>query len=191
MSKAREIVFKSSNRSNTHKDLLPAFSNEEINTILTKIQDSGEISTIMNVKEPFNQIFLPDQMINENTPQVCVTVAVKEIDRLSLMNKFSMDNIDKTIVELRQMASSINIIYTPYDIEYIEKTTLSKTKSLSWFKLRAGLITASNFKLVCTTTVERPELSTIIKICYPKKFTSRQTQYGLRNESVARQAYIE
>lgn len=194
MSKARDIVFKSSHRkSNTKKPLLPAFNNDEVNSILKKIQDSGQVASVMTVKEPFNEMFVSGRMATntENTTQTCVTPDLQQDDRLSLMNYFNISHSDKTIEELRQLANTINISYTQSDVQYIENTTKSQTSSPLWFKLRAGRITASNFKIVCTTTVNRPAISTITKICYPKKFTSKQTEYGLKNEFAARQAYTE
>lgn len=74
----------------------------------------------------------------------------------------------------------------------VEKVTCNQSLSLTWFKQRAGRITASNFKSVCRTPIEKP-LSVIKGVCYPQKmcFTLKHTKYGAKHEKDALSAYLE
>lgn len=165
MSKTKDIIFKSNSHSNISKDLLPAFNSQQISNILRKIKEAGQIWTIMTVIEPFNEMFLssPAAISGVNTPPACSIQINNDADRLGLMTYFKIENKDKTIVELREMANSIIIAYSDQDIELMEKMTKSQANSLLWFELRAGRITASNFKLVCATKINKPAISTIKK----------------------------
>lgn len=71
------------------------------------------------------------------------------------------------------------------------EATKKQSKSMDWYKYRAGRITALNFKAVCRTSIEKPSLSIIKNICYPVKtnFKSKEITWGLDNEDLARQQY--
>ena len=81
------------------------------------------------------------------------------------------------------------ITITEEEVDLIENHTKSQSKSNLWFKARAGVITASNFKSCCTSNLAMPSKNLIMKICYPMKntFTSEATAYGCKNESAARE----
>ena len=69
------------------------------------------------------------------------------------------------------------------DADYIQKATVEQHKSNFWFKMRGGVITASNFKYACHANLSMPPKSLILKICYPnKKFTTPAIIYGINNE---------
>ena len=75
----------------------------------------------------------------------------------------------------------------------VEEQTRTQAKCRSWFKLRAGCITASKLREAVYTNHMQPSISLIKSICYPeqRQFTSAACQYGCKHEDTARQAYHE
>ena len=76
----------------------------------------------------------------------------------------------------------------------IELETRGQSSTNSWFRYRAGRITASNFRAAIRTQTANPDnlaRSLIKRICYPGsyKFTSAATDWGCSHESVAVSAY--
>lgn len=69
----------------------------------------------------------------------------------------------------------------------VEEATKQQAASALWFKFRAGRITASMAHAVCRTSLVRPSVSTVKRICYPEEnsFFSPSTDWGRRNEDVA------
>ncbi|KAM7309489.1 uncharacterized protein ISCGN_013120 [Ixodes scapularis] len=55
-----------------------------------------------------------------------------------------------------------------------------------------GRVTASTMKSVCSTSVEKPSLSVLKRICYPEdgKFSTPATRWGLDHEEEAVQSYV-
>ena len=51
-------------------------------------------------------------------------------------------------------------------------------------------ITASIMRSVCRTSVEKPALSLIKRICYPVPFRSIATEWGKENEINAQDEYV-
>ena len=60
----------------------------------------------------------------------------------------------------------------------LERLTRDQAKSKTWFKHRAGRVTASRFKAACSTDPHQPAQSLIKSICYPEayKFTVAATR---------------
>lgn len=69
-----------------------------------------------------------------------------------------------------------------------EWTPQKQLQSAIWFKVRAGLVTASKFKPVCRTNVLIPSKGLLMNICYPrgKKISNAATAYGCQHEKKAR-----
>lgn len=74
----------------------------------------------------------------------------------------------------------------------VEEATKQQAASALWFKFRAGRITASIAHAVCRTSLSRPSVSIVKRICYPEEsgFFSASTDWGRRKEDVARRAYV-
>lgn len=73
----------------------------------------------------------------------------------------------------------------------VEQRTRGQHQSPTWYRLRAGRITASVIHAVSTTSIENPAITTVRRVCYPNKTASTQaTQWGITHEDEARQAYI-
>ena len=58
--------------------------------------------------------------------------------------------------------------------------------------MRAGRVTASNFHAACHTSMQKPSISLLKRICTPThmKFTSQATDWGTQHEEVGRVQYV-
>lgn len=89
--------------------------------------------------------------------------------------------------ELIFHSNKIQFELTESDCEYIQLLSSQQAKSVYWYRFRAGIITASNFKRACRTSIENPSITLVKQICYPEdtKFYSHNTQYGCDHEEEA------
>lgn len=73
----------------------------------------------------------------------------------------------------------------------IAELTYKQASSREWFQYRAGRITASRFKSVCRTKIEKPSMSVVKAICCPlsSRFSTATTIYGCKHEKVALEMY--
>ncbi|XP_077058645.1 uncharacterized protein LOC143711198 [Siphateles boraxobius] len=73
----------------------------------------------------------------------------------------------------------------------VEAQTRQQHLSPAWYTSRAGRITASNIHAVVSTSVARPALSTVRRVCCPKKTASTAAiRWGIDHEEEARQTYV-
>lgn len=81
----------------------------------------------------------------------------------------------------------VDFSVTKEEKENVERLTRNQSCTSSWFKFRAGRITASQFKTACRTKIEEPSKTLVKQICYPMKqsFTSKYTEYGKKYEKNA------
>lgn len=165
---------------------------EEIDNFLTKINEKGVYCPIMAMREPFSKYFV------EKTSEDLLFQLNKDADEenisvihLFLTSRFNAAYEELSIEDLREIASEIQLCYTQDEIEYIENKTREQSSCTLWYRFRAARVTGSVFKKVCRTTIMSPAISTIERICYPERyiFESEHTNYGKRNEPVAREAY--
>lgn len=106
-----------------------------------------------------------------------------------LQQLFNIANRTKSLSELRKIAEGVfeRLPRDPEAISYIEKLTVEQSKCRWWNSVRSGLITASVLKDVCNTSLVKPSLSLIKRVCYPEQmsFSSSSVKYGLRHEESA------
>ena len=74
----------------------------------------------------------------------------------------------------------------------IELSTRDQAQSKTWFRFRAGCVTASKFKAAAHTDLTQPSQSLLKSICYPEsyKFSNKATKWGCKHEKTAREAYF-
>jgi hypothetical protein len=74
----------------------------------------------------------------------------------------------------------------------VEMITKTQSSCKEWHRFRAGRITASRLKAVCSTSIAEPSHSLIKGICYPhvNKFTVAATKWGCDHERVAIEKYV-
>uniref|UniRef100_A0A3P9DA02 YqaJ viral recombinase domain-containing protein n=1 Tax=Maylandia zebra TaxID=106582 RepID=A0A3P9DA02_9CICH len=81
---------------------------------------------------------------------------------------------------------------TEEQAEAIEEPTRLQHKSPEWYVWRAGRITASMMHAVFATTVEKPAITVVNRVCYPvNSVCNVQTTWGLEHEQDARHAYTQ
>lgn len=111
------------------------------------------------------------------------------LNKLTL--KFSEEYAAMDLDALVEICENMDLKLKEEDIHRIERATRDQSLSSLWFKLRAGRITASNFKDVCITSIDRPSKTTVKKICYPEtnKLNLAATKYGKDNKDNALTKY--
>lgn len=90
---------------------------------------------------------------------------------------------------LMEIVEQTNFNLTEEECDDITTTTVDQSNSSEWLRQRVGRITASKLKSVCHTSLNKPSLSVIKGICYPAKFNSKATEWGLKHESDAIASY--
>ena len=79
--------------------------------------------------------------------------------------------------EVQVLFNSISV--TEKQCENVQILTREQSKCKEWHRLQMGRITASVMTAVCTTTIEKPALSTILFICGQNKFKSKAMDVGM------------
>ena len=85
----------------------------------------------------------------------------------------------------------LNLTVTVEMAASVKKEARAQTKSNLWFTNRAGRITSSRMKAVCHTNSTKPAQSLVI--CYPLElsFSSKETEWGQKQEKSARDLYFK
>lgn len=165
---------------------------KEINDFLQRIKDKGVSCPIMALREPFSSNFVPkkpEHMIHDLTADDCETDLT--VINLYLSSLYEPSYCLLTIDELRDIAESVQLSYTQDQIDFIEEHTREQSSCKLWYRFRTGRITGSTFKSSCRTPIESPSITVIQRICFPERciFKSKATEYGKRNEPIARDAF--
>ncbi|KAH9359995.1 hypothetical protein HPB48_019309 [Haemaphysalis longicornis] len=73
----------------------------------------------------------------------------------------------------------------------VEAATKDQSWSPQWFLHRARRVTASVIRSVCTTSIDKPSLSLVKKVCYPQKekLAVPAVMWGVKHEIDAFRAY--
>ena len=108
-----------------------------------------------------------------------------------LHNLYEAENLKFDYGKLLELAEKTTITVTEDQCRAVELETREQYKSRLWFRFRAGRITASKLKAVCSTSVASPSLSLIMGICHPElgKFRNAATRWGCEHESIAISSY--
>ncbi|KAB0802366.1 hypothetical protein PPYR_04552 [Photinus pyralis] len=76
-----------------------------------------------------------------------------------LSQLFEEQFVNKTLEELLAVGEGLCLDITDETLINIEEATRNQAKCNLWFALRAGRVTASNFRAVCATRVQKPSIS--------------------------------
>lgn len=111
------------------------------------------------------------------------------LDEYNLRNLFDPINSTKDLQTLRSMAENVyrELQKCPDMLNKIERITQEQSGSKWWMTFRGGRITASLLKEVGHTTIAKPSLSLVRRICYPEndQFSTPSTRYGKKHEDHA------
>ncbi|KAI4468024.1 exonuclease phage-type/recb c-terminal domain-containing protein [Holotrichia oblita] len=154
---------------------IPPISPDEMVTMLKNIEEESS-SVLMRVLEPFA------------SEMEVVPESVANIYRLIYNPAFEQLGYDAL---LQKATAYSEITLSIEDCQKVQAATRQQAQSSLWFQQRAGRITASNFRAVCRTTVERPSKSLIKIICYPTNFLfkTKATIWGTTHEKDGLAAY--
>jgi hypothetical protein len=100
-------------------------------------------------------------------------------------------NLSLSYYELLQLSSEVVLTMTSEQSKAVQSKTMGQSNNRLWFRMRAGRITASKFKLVCRTDPANPSLSLIMSICHPDtmRFKTAATSWGCQHEKDALDQY--
>lgn len=155
---------------------VPPIEGQEMVSFLRDIEEAGTSSVLMRIVEPFASDV---EALQDTLPNIYRTLFKEEY--LGVSKEHLQDVIGSMTIELSEA-----------DCNSIAERTKEQANSREWFKHRSGRITASKFKLVCKTSVDKPSLSLVKSICYPTKFLfkTKATMWGINHEKDAVAAYL-
>jgi len=157
--------------------LLKPPSQSELAEFYARLAEHGRKPAVLSLVPPYSEQYISENVINA----------------LPLETLFSQANAKLTMAELLTISLSVDVTLSESDVENIELATRGQSKNRMWFQYRAGRVTASHMKSVCSTNLDSPSVSLLKLICYPlaNRFTSAATEWGLRKEIVALDKYKE
>jgi len=85
--------------------------------------------------------------------------------RRLFQEKYLKENVDT----LRKIGESLSLPVTEEQRRNLERKTTKQYDCLWWYVMKAGRVTASNFKSVCHTSFTNVSMSVLKKVCYPEK----------------------
>ncbi|XP_077375730.1 uncharacterized protein LOC144017729 [Festucalex cinctus] len=97
--------------------------------------------------------------------------------------------------DLRKVADEVfrNMKITEEQVATVEKVTRNQSAwaTTLWYRQRAGRLTTSDFKALTRTSIERPSLSLINRICYPGScvLSRDDTRWGCKHAKTAMKLY--
>ena len=152
------------------RKVVPKLTDEDKDNFYFCLSKTNPESAILRLIEGYNDRFIP---------------AAKNLQKV--LFKFYQTKYEEMLYHelIRHCPITyMSIEISPDDVIEIEKQTKKQAKSSLWFQARAGVITASRFKLCCQTDISQPAKSTIIKVCYPvkRRFTTAATDHGIKYE---------
>ena len=95
-------------------------------------------------------------------------------------------NIKETVAAFKQ-----SLQMSPSQIRNIEQSTREQRESSLWFAARRYRITASHFGEILHRRMDTPPDRLVLSILKPRRFSSPATTWGIENEAVAIQKYID
>ncbi|XP_055487443.1 uncharacterized protein LOC129694714 [Leucoraja erinacea] len=148
-----------------------------LSTLVLRLSRIATNAAIFSSVEPYAATFVPAETV-EAFPPILTDLMDK--------NTFTL-----TFAELLKICEAVNYSVTEEGAKNVEAHTRQQAKSETWFRYRAGRITASKMKSVCTTNAGSPAISVVKSVCYPHlyKFSTEATRWGCDQEKRARQAY--
>lgn len=161
------------------KPLLTGVTEVELDTLLHRINNCGFKSAYETLHKAVPKIYENVQSTDD--------IDLRAV-QLFLCNKFYDKSFESfSLEDLIEHSKELEFTVTDSDCEYIEQLSAEQSKSIYWYRFRAGRITASNFKKSCRTSLTNPSISLIKTICYPEDtiFYSKNTDYGCKHEDDA------
>ena len=160
------------------KQQVPPPTPDEVTDFLSKLHMTGQKAAILSVTEPYADEYVPTV---EQTSMPQMLSDLKDIDALTISYGSLLERADE--VELKVPSDEVN---------NVEVATRGQAKNKLWQDFRAGRVTASKMKQVCSTDPANPSQALIMSVCYPgtKTFSTDATKWGENNEKKARGQFV-
>ncbi|XP_037526915.1 uncharacterized protein LOC119404478 [Rhipicephalus sanguineus] len=156
---------------------IPAPTNAEIQQCFAAIAKSGVKPALFMLHEEYSALFPPPQ---KKEPVLLRSLMCEEAT-----------SEDLSALVQRAEAFLKEMVVTEEMVRHVEATTREQSNCAKWFEYRAGRVTASVMKCVCSTRLSQPSISLLKKICCPEqsKFSSAATEWGRKHEGTAISTY--
>lgn len=157
---------------------IPEPTSEEMNKFLSCLHASGRKVAILSVIEPYCKEYVP-----KFEKMVFPTVLTNMKDGNAMQMNYD---------QLLTHTDRIVLTMTDEEIDSVEAYTKGQAGGKMWDEVRAGRVTASKMKQVCTTGPASPSQSLIMSVCYPesKKLVTDATQWGAKQKKEALKKFI-
>ena len=130
---------------------------EEAASFYQSLWDRNEKRAILSVLPGYSEHFIP---------------TAGRLPKNILRNLFDTNNLNeaysKLLVQSESLYRELSHKHLIQDIQIIEAHTKAQSRSSAWFDHRSCRITASTLKAVCRTSIEKPSISLLKRICYPE-----------------------
>lgn len=156
---------------------IPAPTKAEIEQCFAAVAKAGTMPALFMLHEEYSALYEQPQ---EKEPVILRNLTCEEATSEDLSAL-----VRRAEVFLKEM------VITEEMVQHVEATTREQSKCAKWFAYRAGRVTASVMKCVCSTSLSQPAISLLKRICYPENnnFSSAATEWGRKHEGTAISAY--
>ena len=155
----------------------PRPSSDEVSNFLVSLSRCATKRAILAVVESHSSSYVPSSLAKGLPPPLC--------------DLFKPEHLEKSFEDLLQLSEDTEVVVTLDQSKAVEEETRTQANSRLWFRMRAGRITASKLKAVCSTDPAMPSVSLILSICHPEMsmFCTAATKWGCEHEQIARSKY--
>lgn len=154
-------------------------SDQEVRELFASLSKCKTKPAILSLVAPYAEGFVP-KSLDESLPPC-------------LSQLYDPDTILMNYGELLNHCKTCDIRVTQQQVDAVEASTKSQSKSPLWFNMRSGRVTASRFKAASHTSTASPSISLIMSICHPEmnKFRTASVRWGCEHEEDARRKYLQ
>ena len=161
---------------------VPRPTDAESSACLAALNDTQDRAVLLSVTAEHAERYVPTYFGDKSLPKVMAELYQERCTEMPTE-------------QLREHCASLfdGITVTDLQSENIEKITRAQSASKEWHLFRAGRVTASRMKAVCSTPLDRPSQSLVKTICYPHttKCSTHATRWGCDHEARDLQRYCE
>ena len=150
----------------------PPPSKEKIESFLHLLSKTGK-PALLSILPDYCDEYVVDHSVLSPPLHLLFEASAMDLSYSDLINK--CEDVFESLKITKEQASNI------------EASTRDQAKSKTWFRYRAGRVTASKFKAAAHTDLSQPSQSLINSVCYPEryKFSSKATRWGCDHEKTA------
>ena len=137
-------------------------TDDEISAFYEKLSKCGTKPAILSIVPGYTNCF-ESSLLKSNYPQ-------------SSKDLYKIEHLTLNYKELIDIGNNVDISITFEQLINVEKATRLQANCNKWYRFRTGRVTASVVGGICHSSIEKPSVSLIKQICYPKNFYSPATE---------------